>query len=270
MIVHEDIVKGQTSLSLSSGWTASRVFIVTDVDGTPDSVAYRAISSGQIPAPGTLHPSIPKIVVDNISGNPLGSRQVELTLTYKAINSSNSSPDEESQTQINISGTIKTVKTNYHINEKGEEELMKLSYIYPTNKDPNGIDGAVNKVIPMIEKQIPMIVATLSRRESKDPAQKAFDFVGKLNSRTFIGGKRELWMCTKISGSSGDSGETFSVTYEFMRNEGGWNTDVLFTDERTGKPPVDIEKQKETAIINVKTQRTADFNKLKLGPFSKA
>lgn len=264
----EDLIGATTTLSLSDGFTATRIFFADAVEGNFDAIQFQAIENGQIPNTGDPHPTIPLIIVDNINATsaPNSRRQVKLTVNYKAPRFGDSAPDEEAQTQITISATVQTVQTNKHI-VNGVEKLIILQYSYPTGEAPDGVDS-VKEVVATIDKQIPLIVATLSRRESEDPAQKGFDNVGRLNSRRFIGGGKGLWLCTKIGGPSSDGGQTFQVTYEFMRKKGGWNTDVAFTDERTGKIPADIEAQ-PLALLNVTTQETVDFSKLDLGPFSK-
>lgn len=267
MRIIEDILGGTVTESLTDGFKATRIFIAVGVTGNKDAVQYNAIINGQIPRTGTPHPTIPKLIVDNIAATnmPNSQGQIKLTVNYTTIKFGDTSPDEEGQTSITISGTIQTVQTNKHF-VKGKEKLIILEYEYPKGKSPDGIDE-VKKVIPTIDKQIPLIVATLSRRETKDPAQKARDFVGKVNSRKFIGSKKGLWMCTNIGGPSSDGGATYGVTYEFMRNRGGWETDVFFTDEKTGKIPIDVEDQPK-AHVEAQTQEEADFTKLNLGPFS--
>lgn len=265
----EDLLGGRTNLSLDAGFTATRIFFADQIVGNPDAIQFQAIQNGQIPNTGTPHPTIPLILVDSIDAQSVGAKQVKLTVNYKALKRGNTQPDEEAQTQITVGGSIQTVRTNKHIVLQGGrevEELIIVKYSYPIGLAPDGVDQP-KEVVGTIDKQIPLIVATLSRRESTDPAQKAFDFVGKLNSRKFIGGKPKLWLCTKIGGPSNDSGATYQISYEFMRAEGGWNTDVAFTDAKTGLIPTDIEDQPE-ALINVRSQRTADFGDLKLGPFS--
>lgn len=265
----EDLLGARTNLSLDSGFTATRIFFADAVEGNPDAIQFQAIQNGKIPNTGTPHPTIPLILVDSIEAQSVGAKQVKLTVNYKALRNGNTLPDEESQTQITIGGSIQTVRTNKQIVREGGREVEKLiivKYSYPVGLAPDGVDTP-KEVVGTIDKQIPLIVASFSRRESEDPAQKANDFVGKLNSRRFIGGSPKLWMCTKIGGPSNDSGETYQVTYEFMRAEGGWNTDVAFTDAKTGLIPTDIEDQ-PLALINVRSQRTADFGDLKLGPFS--
>ena len=271
--IFEDLVEGGAAqLSISGGWTANRVFYAAEVESTADATAYQAVLNGAIPAPGTPHPTIPQILVDNIAATVSGSRQVTMVVNYKGVNGTNSNPDDEAQTQISINGSIQTVRTNERVIKKGnkeEKELIKLKYVYPDDKHPKGLpNGTVNEVVGTVEKQVPVIVATLSRRETKDPAQKAFDNVGKLNSKIFIGGEPGLWMCTKIGGTSSDSGQTYAVTYEFMRADEGWFATLFFADEKTGKIPADVEEQ-EDAQAKVISQFSADFNLLKLGPFSK-
>lgn len=270
--VSEDLVKGSTTQSLTDGWTATRVFFVSGIEGSPDAIGYEAIKSGAIPRVGTPHPTIPLIVVDTISSKPEGSAMAEVTINYKALSFSGTDPDEEAQTQISVSGSVQSVQTNKHIvknkGKKDSEELIKVKYTYPDGEDPEGKNGFEHEVVATINKQIPNVVVTFSRTETRDPSVKAINNLGKLNSKTFLGEKAGHWMCTNLGGPSNDGGLTYQVAYEFTRAEGGWNTDVAFADERTGKIPKDIEKQKD-ALINVTTQEMVDFNNLRLGPLSK-
>ncbi len=270
-IVKPDLLKGTASQTLTGGWIASRVFIVIDIEGNPDAIAYNAILNGSIPRQGELHPTIPGIIVHNITTASLkASRQMEVTVHYKAQDGTTTPPGEDSPVTIKISASTQEVITNKRIVKKGnkeEEELIILKYTYPEGEDPNGKEGFENEVVGTMSKQVPLITATLSRVEFEDTAQKAHDFVGKLNSKTFIGGEAGLWQCKDISCISSDSGETYNVDYVFQRAQGGWNTDLLYRDETTGRIPIDIEDQPD-AIVNAVSQRSADFGLLKLGPFT--
>jgi len=273
--VREDLVKGSTSLSLSEGWTSTRIFFVSGIVGNPDSIGYEAIRSGAIPRVGMPHPTIPLILVDSISSKPEGANMVELTISYKARSGGGTEPDEEAQTQMTVGGSVQNVQTNKHIvknkGKKDSEEKIIVEYVYPDNLSPEGKPkGFVYKVVATINKQIPNLVVNFSRTESNNPLAKAVKHLGKLNSKPFLGDKAGFWMCTNLGGPSNDGGETYQVSYEFTRSEGGWNTDVAFADERTGKIPEDAgEKGNEKALINVITQEMIDFNNLRLGPLSK-
>jgi hypothetical protein len=274
--VVEDLIKGSTSQSLSSGWTSTRVFFASDVTGNPDAIGYEAISNGAVPRVGEPHPTIPLLIVDTVGSKPEGARQVEITITYKPMSSGGGTdPDEESQTQMSVGGSVQSVQTNKHIvknkGKKDSEEKIILEYIYPDNLSPEGKPkGFIYKSVGTISKQVPNIVVTFSRTESNNPLAKTIKYQSKLNAKPFLNEKEGYWMCTNLSGSSNDGGLTYQVNYEFTRSEGGWSTTVAFADERTGKIPEDVgEKGNEKALQTVVTQEKIDFNNLRLGPLTK-
>lgn len=278
----EDLLGGTTNLALSGGFTATRSFFADAVIGNADAIQFQAIQNGQIPKPGDPHPTIPLLIVNTINATSVGKGQVKLTVNYEPPRFGNSAPGEESQTQITIGATVKSVQTNFEFigGNLNKEVQMELKYRYPVvTKDgvtkstsPNGIDKLF-EITPTVTRDIPLVVATLSRKETGDPAQKANDFVGTLNSRTFIGSDKGWWMCTKIGGPSPDGGFTFNVGYEFVRMKGGWLTTTYFIDENTGLTPSDANDFQiggiKTAVKTVRTQPFANFDTLKLGQFSK-
>jgi hypothetical protein len=277
--IYEDLQANKVNLALDGGWTASREFIADGVVGNPDAIGYEAIRNGSVPKPGTPHPTIPNVIVQSVDAESIGANQVRLTISYGPFSSGggSTSPDEEAQTQISIGGSVQTVQTNEYFKRnartgKETKELIELEYEYADGKGPGGENPI--KTVATVDKQVPVIVARLSRTESEHPGQKARDFVGKLNKKTFIGGKPGTWLCTNIGGSSNNGGQSYQVDYEFMyaipdaeESFSGWNKTVFFTDPKTGLIPEDIKDQKK-AKLNVKVQESADFNKLKLGPFT--
>lgn len=267
--VFEDMVAGQVGDSQGSGTSATRIFIVQGVEGNRHQIIFNSLNTGKVPKVGDPHPGIPNIFVESRNATPKDSDIVEVQINYKPRSISNSSPDEEAQTQISISGTVQTVKTNKHIKLQGNkevEELMILKYKYPTGKAPDGVDNT-KEAVHTAEKQEANIVVKMSKQESFDPINLANKYVSKLNSKTFLGTKPFTWMCTNISGQSNDSGETYQNTYEFQFAPDGWEIDAAFADEQSGKIPVDIESQ-ALALQNFRLQRSLNFKLLKLEGFS--
>lgn len=265
--IFEDLVEGSVNDSLTSGVTARRVFLLENVQGNPNAIMFNAIQNGSVPKKGDPHPSIPIIRVDSVDSMPApgSSNNVRLIINYKALKIGESPPNEESETQITLGGTIQNAQTNKQViirNGKEVEELIILKYTFPVGKSPDGVNNE-KEVVPVIEKQVPNVVASLSRQETTNPLNKAVQFLGRLNSRRFLGTAPFTWMCTQLGGPSNDSGETYQVAYEFQFAPDGWNTDVLFTEPDTGRIPSDVESQRD-AVQNVRVQKSADFNKLKL------
>lgn len=65
--------------------------------------------------------------------------------------------------------------------------------------------------------------------------------VGKINDAAWAGRGSEEWMCTGCTWRLLDSTvNRYEFSFEFQHNPDTWNPVVVFTDERTGKPPPDL------------------------------
>ena len=232
---------------------------------------------GGLPRVGDPHPFAPSIVCDSVIPEPLpnSKTKAKVVVSYSPLKFGNSSPDDEGQTQIRLSATVMSIKTNkFFNNATGQFEDMILTYTYPDDDPDIGAKKTIDQV-GEVDKQVPLLVASFSRKEASSPLKKAQTFLGKLNSTKFQNGDRHTWLCTVLNSDSSDGGETYAVNYEFIYMSDTWDPVVSFIDSRTQKPPSDIDKTRQGIANKGKAQQRfqviggqVDFNKLKLPEIS--
>jgi hypothetical protein len=65
--------------------------------------------------------------------------------------------------------------------------------------------------------------------------------IGGINETDWAGRGPGEWMCTGFSWTPLDGQSSkYEVEIEFQHNPGGWNPTVIFTDERTNRPPTGL------------------------------
>lgn len=264
--VDEDLAKGgQATSTLADGIKVSRVFMVSGIEGNPSGIIPAALTAGRIPQVGEPHPSIGNITCDSVTAVPVDGAEVQVTANYSALKTGQTAVDENAQVQISFSSSVQSVETNQFFNASNNKELMILEYTFPPDEDPNGVAGP-KKIVPTATREQAILVATLSRLESKPPLEKSKAFTEHLNKRTFLGSGPRTWLCTSITGVSSDGGQTYQVTYVFEFSQDKWDTTLAWRDEETGAIPDDVDTQPE-ALKAFQLQPTANFQDLDLEQF---
>jgi len=232
MAVVKDVVESAALTVAGTGTTATRLFVVSDLAGAPESRTARASFAPGIPQVGTPHPAVPGLVVESIGVACKDPETYFVTVNYKYPSGSGGGSSPGSKAQISGGANAQTVQTN--LDAKGR--LMEISYAYKT-----GTDDAPGSVVKTqtgeVQIQVPMPVLRFTRREKLDPFDKIKKYVGKINGGAFRGDEKHYWLCSAIDFQSQDGGKTYDVTYEFIRNENTWSATVLYIDPTTGQPP---------------------------------
>lgn len=271
MNVFEDLVRGGgATTALGGGFKVQRLFVVDNIEGNPHDIIPRSLSAQGIPKPGDIHPAVPRIRCNSVTANPIDANKCEVTASYETLSFGSTPVDEEAEIQISINGSVQSVTTNQFF-EGTKKVGMSLTYTYPPNKDRKGLPpNTPQKVVPEAIREQAIISISLSRLESEHPLNKAIRFVDRTNSKGFLGTGKKTWLCRAITGVSGDSGETYQVTYQFEFKSEGWDVFIFWADKNTGEIPAEVaEKPKafpEAAKL-FQLQKTADFGKLKLEKF---
>lgn len=271
MNVFEDLARGGGATSaLGGGFKVQRLFVVDNIEGNPADIIPRGLTAGGIPKTGDIHPSVPRIRCNNVSATPIDANKVEVTASYETLSFGKTPVDEEAEIQISINGSVQSVLTNQFF--KGNKKVgMTLEYTFPPNKDKKGLPpNTPQKIVPTANREQAIISISLSRLESEHPLNKAIQFVDKTNSKSFLGTKERTWLCRAITGVSGDSGETYQVTYQFEFKAENWDVFIFWADKNTGEIPAEVAEKPSAFTESAKffqLQRTADFGKLKLEKF---
>ncbi len=239
-IVASDLVDYNEVKFGSDGFEASRGFQITGLSGNPDQRAFEAISLPGLPLIGELHPTINSIEAYEVSFETQGAETGVVVVRYKAVNptdKSESSADETQPPVISIGSTVQETVTNVDVKGKTMElnhtrrRIVKKEDGTTEPKDEKMKTAPVNA-----SKQVPHTTITFTRKERSSPFAKSEIFVGTINSRTFFGLPKHLWLCTGIDGNSDDGGRSYLVTYNFQRAEklNTWDPVFTYTDDATG------------------------------------
>ncbi len=251
---------GQQISEGNAGHTATQRFVVQSLDG---GTLFEAMSAQGIPPRLAGHPTVPFVFCVEKSGRTLdGSKAIyEIICNYKRPNrSSDRAANDTAKPLIEVGASLTTASTNID-NAELPMEVDRLNF-----------DGTYSHQPVVAQVQVPQVVKKFSRRETTDPTQKAIDYVGKTNDSTWQGGDIDQWICSSVRGVSHDSGESYDVSYEFIKsnNPDGWIHDAQWLENNlplpssqpnnpTYIPPEDGRENKQFRVY-----KTADFSALKL------
>jgi len=248
-----DVVDGS---SLSEDWVSAkttRAFVVKGVNtGTPTERMIEAFTYTGIPITGDQHPAteLSHLYVANKRLENIDSQTFKILCDYAPLDATQLPPSETRPAQISVGGSVTSTQTN-------------------KDKDGTDIKLEANSTLKLEEqsglvtKQIPMVTIGFARHEPDAPDTKARDYVGKLNSASFLGIDSELVLCTRISGISNNGGESYQVQYEFQYNPDGWEATVVRIDPNTGVPHKDVDSS-ASMTKTVDLYETINFNNLNL------
>jgi hypothetical protein len=201
-----------------------------------------------------------------IASEPLGVGEFSLTLTYQ------SSP--WGILQVDVGSTLSQIETtNYQAGPLSPGSIA-VFYEYPSDyggTEPNG-EQSRRRNTGLTEQGGTVTVfrpegsRIYTVREGFDPAIPQHLYEGKVNDALWWGKAAREWLCTSITGTSDNAGVsvaiplTFVNRYEFQYRVGGWDPEVVYSDDLTGEPvpdPVD-----EVGRITVESYEEFDFEDL--------
>lgn len=278
-VVVEDVANGmRASDDVESGKTATRIFIASEVGGTPNERLFSVLEEQAIPLKGDPHPFRQTLRVFSRESTPLDVATYKITVMYRQPSgSSQQEADDTQQPILSINATTRSVTTNQFIDGAGISQDMTVYY---TPDEPSG----ENAVIPQpfeAQIEVPSITITLQRKETKDTLAKSIKYVGHVNVTRILEDPPYSWLISKISSTTKDGGESYDVTYELQRSvgvdvfgvvTGGWNVTAVYIDPDTGKPPSDIREtgqfgvsSEQHALTDFTIYPTREFRELDIG-----
>lgn len=181
-------------------------------------------------------------------------------------------------TNRNISGrmevSVAQKTTNMFREEgRGEQKLIQLQHTYPpTDPDYAGQTifqtGEINVAIP----QRTFSIQGCKEFRQSGPWDMAENLIGCINNKEWMGQPRHTWMCTEVtweyrdtqpdSGNPAYRSSLYFMTFSFQHNPDTWNPSVVFIDDRTNRPPSNLEENQGYKYIRY--HREVDF-KIELG-----
>ena len=205
--LRKDLLNG-TSLNRSpNGYSAIEVIDVLDTVGT--TVMERMFNAEQfpgVPAAGEEHPFLPNTIVIDKRVEPLGANaeNVRIFVFWGQPEEGTRDPGTDPELATVFSGI--TLRDFPVLFDSSGNQLKTTRTI-----------GGITEVQTQIGTvTYPVLVIGATRREISDPANKAAQYVNKLNSSTIWGESAGRYLCTRLEGVSTNGGVTYDVTYEFQ------------------------------------------------------
>lgn len=77
----------------------------------------------------------------------------------------------------------------------------------------------------------------------RDPVGTSFKIVASINKNPWMGRPELTWLCSEMQWEAIELSKfRYRVAFEFQYNVDTWDATVVFTDQRTGRPPADVAK----------------------------
>ena len=271
-----DVVDGTAvAQSKDGGITATRAFIVTDLQGDAATKMSLALTADQIPAIYDYHPSFGSLRCNNKRVEPITANQFRVLCDYVKLDNSESPEDEpgEEPAQISVGSTVQSKQTTNKIDiNTGQITPITIGPLNYSNED--GSTFTKPSQTGLVNIQVPQTTIRFQKRENEDPLNKSLKYVGKTNSTQFLGIPQGDVLCSRLEGSTNDGGTTYDVTYEFQVDLDGWKADIVYIDQDTGLPasqntdPADgdpiLTSPADDAAVSVDIYQQENFNDLEL------
>jgi hypothetical protein len=201
-----------------------------------------------------------------IDADAIGDGEFALTLTY-----------QQSQfgiTQIDVGSQLSQIETtNYQAGPLAPGSIVTL---YEYDSDYGGTDPSSEQLrlrgTGLLEQggTVTVFKPEGSRiytvREGVDPAIPQSLYEGKVNDKLWWFKEAGEWLCTSITGTSDNSGTLVTMPtmwvnrYEFQYRIGGWDPEVVYSDDLTGEPVPDPIQ--DVGKITVESYESFDFTEL--------
>jgi len=160
-----------------------------------------------------------------------------------------------------LSGEVRSNVQQKNSNTDIYGEQVVVSHTYPAN-DPNHPGETIFQTgeFPYYDSQRSFMVSGIKRTPT--PWLIANLIAGRVNAVPFSGEAARMWLCTACNWKgegphTGTSEHRYFMQFEFQFNPDTWDPTVLFIDDVTGKPPVDLVPG--TGYIFVEKLPACDF-----------
>lgn len=236
------------------GLKITRVFKVTDVEGEASAKVALALTAYGIPRPTEPHPTIAGIYCETVDIDAIPETTDAFVVVATYVSPDPSRGSESDKWEIETGASTETQQCNFlaeYDENKKRKLLPPIEYTW-TEKDgggPGRVPGVKTQGVGAIDILVPVVTWRCTRRERESPRGRSKRFVGKVNDSNWNGEPPRTWLCTRIDGRSDDGGKTYITTYEFAFKEDTWDVDLVFTDQETGKPPVDADNPKGNGVL---------------------
>ena len=240
MSVTLDIKDGTAArYTAERGWEFERIAIAYNVPGTGQEKFKNAKDASGMPLLYDEHPAVPAATLKGMEFSQIDTDTVRVALTYRQNLAGDYTSNDPT---IQIGSSVQQVES--HLDKTGA--TIELEYAFPSDYDARtDWRGTTQPQGGFFSKFTPQRTYTVTKEESSSIDAVDIEgwnntYVGKINSGSWRNYPARTWLCTGISGSSTNGGDTYIVTYSFQFNAKTWAAHVIYVDPNTGKPPTDL------------------------------
>ncbi|HUX01041.1 MAG TPA: hypothetical protein VMY35_08675 [Phycisphaerae bacterium] len=253
-----DIVAGSRAVKNRKGWqSAERIATVTGVTGTGQAQLDNALNTLGVPALGAEHPSMSQLFLDEMEPSARGPGVVLIRMIYRRLEDADEPVDEDT-------GSIE-VGTTAEQSERNTDHagaLMTVTYA-------SARESEREQQVVTVGAYLPKTRMVVRRRETGSPGDRSKLYVGKVNTGPWKldpNCTARQWLCTEISGTSSDGGETYDVRYVFeyrgpTSETGNWDIKGYWRGS-DGRVPSDLIA--DAGIVTYQIYKSVDFDNLNL------
>lgn len=234
---------------------------VIDLESTDYTVLMAALAAAGVPAAGARLSGAPNVVLKErvVRLVQEDKTKCDVDLTYGLIADQGQSIDAPPYGILVGKATTTMSQTTTNLDRDGN--TIVLSHTYPSD-DPD-FPGQTIEEGGEIQVQVPQ--DALSYQGIKTtffPWLIRSSIKGRVNASAFAGGEPGQWLCTTADYEIADGGapNRYYFTFAFEFNEDGWQPTAIFTDSRTGKPPVGLVPDVGYKTVNF--YKEADFESI--------
>jgi hypothetical protein len=214
---------------------------VTGLASTDYEAVFEALAEVGVPVFGVgAGTGAPNLVLRKRSVKAVDENTVDVILEYE--HALNEGQDFDGPffgvTFGETEASLNQVTTNLDFNG----DTFFVEHEYPlTDPDFPGETKEQGGEIDWLQPQMTLKFSGI--RFTNSPGALARAMLGKTNDATWNGGDTGHWLCTACDFKLFDHASTprrYTFRLTFQYNEDGWDPTVVFVDERTGKPPIDL------------------------------
>jgi len=197
-----------------------------------------AFALATIPSMGDAHSELTNLSVSSVQLKAIDEKHIEFEFIYTGR------AGLDNDFGFGTSGTGDSIEIgasliSEEVNTDRDGKVFGTTYTDP--------DGVIHQQSGYVNRYLPQLTKSFSKRSSAKLESLELSFVGKVNDDEWVYGEdmgegnTGKWLCTGITSRSTDWGATWEHTYTFQYNSDGWNTqDIVYMDPETGRPPVDV------------------------------
>jgi len=222
--------------------TAVRVVLRSRVVGLTDTTyatLFTALAVSGIPSVGSLLAGAPHLTLAERNPKLVNKGTVDVDLVYEPFNDEGQNMDNPPNSVM--TGVLRASVSQVTTNLDKDGEAVSLTHTWPSD-DPDhpgrtDVQGGEFQVFVPQKTFVVQGIKTSSR-----PWVISNKIIGSVNNGFFAGERAHEWLCTSAGWEIVDasSPNRYHMTFEFQHNPDTWNPQVVFIDNRTGKPPVDL------------------------------